>query len=581
MSLFGYSPLPLNDSQYVEQTSGAARWFVQPAWLDSLLGDEGLRLDEWLSTGQARLVKRGAHRAIYRLELPAGCCYLKHYRSPTIADYARNWFRSSPSRREFCKARELAARGIATIEPIALGEITSHGWIGESYLLTAAIPGAISLLDWQQRVLPTYERRQQQLSRAAVSDALARLCVQLHRAGVVHNDLHAGNILIPLDESQPTSLRSTSIKLYLVDLPGVQFSGPLDWPRSRDNLLTLASDWSQRSTLGERWRFWRRYWLERAELRLADRRAAAQEIATGTRDYGCRVLGSRVRRALRANRDFHICRHGEQTGHAITALPASELAALTARPERLFEQAWDRPVKLSPSSLIVRGELPLDGVPTAVAYKRCRPKTLTKQMIAWGGRNRAVHAWVMGHALLERGIATPRPVALVVPGEMRAAGVGYLATEWIADGLNLHLYLWQLAKRPAAERAARRRQLATALGALLGRLHAWRVAHRDLKGCNVLVRERAGSIETLLVDLDGVRIRRQLSEREQVLNLARLAASAEAHDWLRLVDRVRFLRAYVAELAPQTVDRRKLFSAVARASQQIIARFEREQKAIA
>jgi tRNA A-37 threonylcarbamoyl transferase component Bud32 len=581
MSLATPPEIITRDDPFERRSIGAARWIVRAGWIERLLDAEGLRLDEWLADGSAQVVKHGAHRVVYRVERPEGSFYLKHYRCSSIVDLARNWLRPPAAHREFSKALELAQRGLPTFYPLALGETREWGSIAETFLITEAIPDTVSLLDYATSEIHKLDSSQQPLVRAQLADALALLCVQLHRAGVFHNDLHAGNILVQRESCEPDEQGRIAPRFFLVDLPGITFSAPLDWPRSRDSLLMLHSDWSQRATMAERWRFWRRYSLERAELRLPNLRAAGLEVFAHTRDYSCRVLAGRVKRALRSNRDYHSYSGEQARGHAITQLAANDLAQLVNDPERLFRDFWHEPVKLTPASMMVTAEMTLDGQPTAVAYKRIRPRNVLKRVGSLAGRHRALNAWLLGHALLERGIATARPVAVVVPKGLAQLGAGYVATEWIADAQNLHLYLWRLARLPSAERLKQTRRTAVALGRLIGRMHAWRVAHRDLKGCNLLLSERGEAVEAYLIDLDGVRIRRRLGYAEQVRNLARLAVSVEAHAWIRASDRRRFVAAYQAELAPLGVDPKRLWRDVARHARRIVERLRKQGKPIA
>ncbi len=94
-------------------------------------------------------------------------------------------------------------------------------------------------------------------------------------------------------------------------------------------------------------------------------------------------------------------------------------------------------------------------------------------------------------ALRTRHCDGTRPIAVIAPRGLLQLGAGYVATEWIADAQNLHLYLWRLARLPAVERLRQTRRTAVALGQLIGRMHAWRVAHRDLKRVQSAA-ERAG-----------------------------------------------------------------------------------------
>jgi tRNA A-37 threonylcarbamoyl transferase component Bud32 len=191
-----------------------------------------------------------------------------------------------------------------------------------------------------------------------------------------------------------------------------------------------------------------------------------------------------------------------------------------------------------------------------------------------------MHGWFLGHALLQRGIPTARPLAAWEPKGSLWRRDAYLATDWIAGAQNLHLYLWDLATRDPAERARRLRQCAESLGATLGRMHGWHVGHRDLKGCNLVVVEHAERVETLLIDLDGVYLSRQLRPARRARDLARLAASLEAHPWIGRTDRLRFLRAYLAESSTRPRHWKPLWRDITTRSLPILARL-RHRRAVA
>jgi tRNA A-37 threonylcarbamoyl transferase component Bud32 len=191
----------------------------------------------------------------------------------------------------------------------------------------------------------------------------------------------------------------------------------------------------------------------------------------------------------------------------------------------------------------VKSTLEVAGRAVEIAYKRTRAKNVAKLVGGWLRPDRALRGWCMGHALAIRGIATPRPLAVVRRGRLRPET--WLATEWIAGGLDLHSYLWKLEVLEPRERDHQAIRTAEVLGRLLGRMHAWNVSHRDLKANNLLVAERAGALHAWLVDLDGAGILRHLSFDRRARDLARLAASMRRYRWLPRSAVRRFLHTYL------------------------------------
>jgi tRNA A-37 threonylcarbamoyl transferase component Bud32 len=268
-------------------------------------------------------------------------------------------------------------------------------------------------------------------------------------------------------------------------------------------------------------------------------------------------------------------------GRAVAGLPRGELAALLADPDALWREHHQAPIKLSHSSLIVAALLTLDGTATRVAYKRSQPSTWWKRGAAIFRGSRAARAWRIARGLRERGIATAEPILLCEPRQLLRRGSGYLATRWIEGSTNLHLYLWDLARRPPAERCRRVRQLAMSLAQLLGQMHSRGVIHRDLKALNLVIVETGDGLSAFLVDVDGVRLRRRVSDDSRALDLARLAASLDMHPWLKRTDRLRFLKVYFAAAPLAAGDCREFVRRLMGHAARMKSRMARRGKAVA
>lgn len=529
--------LRLHSADHVE-------WSIAPGWERDLLGPEGLRLPEWLASGEARVIKQGPHRVVYRVELagqfPARTFYLKHDRASGWQSGMRHLLQANPSRREWQRAEELSRLQIPTISPIALGERRRLGVVLDSYLATEAIPGARSLLEWVT-LLPTLPQEQAQPLKRRLLLSAARLCAALHQAGGEHQDFHAENILV----SERGAFAEDVPAVHLIDVPAVRISQRLGWRASRNSLAMLAVGLMDHTTSADRWCFLREYLARRPELGFEARssqRTAAQDVLVRTRAAALRIAKSRDRRLLASNKSFRRLAAGCWSVHAVSEVSPETLAGLLRDPSELLRQGIDQPVKLSHSSVVVKSRLEVSGQVVEIAYKRSRAKNIARLIGHGLLPRRRLQGWLLGHALAVRGIATPRPLALV-----RRHGLipeTYLATEWIADGLDLHSFVWKLEARSPAEREGRVEQLAECLGRLIGRMHAWNVSHRDLKANNLLIVEQTDALEAWLVDLDGVRILSRLTDDRRARDLARLIASLRRYDWLSCTIWPSFFRTY-------------------------------------
>ncbi len=177
-------------------------------------------------------------------------------------------------------------------------------------------------------------------------------------------------------------------------------------------------------------------------------------------------------------------------------------------------------------------------------------------------------------------MATAPAIAACQPRAWPSRSTSYLATAWIEGAENLHHFGWRLAAYGPDRRLRWAARCAESLGRLVGRMHAAGIANRDLKGVNLLVVQHGDDLQTYLVDLDGVRLTKGLSLKERAANLARLAVSVQAHQWVSRGVYRRFLRAYAAQFTPQTVAWKPLWRAVAARAQAIIRRKRRRGQPI-
>jgi hypothetical protein len=172
----------------------------------------------------------------------------------------------------------------------------------------------------------------------------------------------------------------------------------------------------------------------------------------------------------------------------VTDFPRDGLIRLIDAPELPFRVHTRDVVKAGRCALVVRAEMPVGGRMRSVAYKEVRRPSLWKVFTGLLGGNRTLRAWWMGHRLAARGVATGRPLAVVVPRWTRPGRPSFLTTEWVA-GENLTQFAAGLAALAPRERQRRLHAAAAALGSQRGRMHAAGFCHRDRKaGTMILVR---------------------------------------------------------------------------------------------
>ncbi len=504
-------------------SAGGVRWEVQPGYRDLLLGPQGLRLDEWLREGKARVVKQGPHRVVYFLDLPGLRAYLKHYRLHDTRARLRELVRPSKARMEWERTLAVAARGVPTFELIALGERGNRLRPGDSFLLTRALEETESLQTFLERLPPRAARLRQRLA-----VALGELLARMHDTGIRHNDLHAGNLLVRVEDDRPA--------LFLIDLHAVTVGHPLGrWAR-RANLVMLNRWFSLRAGRSDRLRFWHAY-VRASRQRLDE--ASARQLESDTLTSNLRFWDHRDRRCLETNRYYRRIRTPAVLAHTVTDLPPEVIQPLLSDPDEPFRRPGVVFLKDSRSSTVAELELSINGSPRRVIYKRFRITTPSDPWAALVRRTPALRSWVYGQGLRERLLPTPRPLAVLHRRRHGLLYEGYLLTEKMEGARDLRAFVDEIASRSLLH------SLIEQVARLVRDLHARQLSHRDLKASNILVAPSVLSTQYCLWLIDLVGIARHLPPTRRVQNLARLNASFHQHPALTRTDRLRFLRVYL------------------------------------
>jgi tRNA A-37 threonylcarbamoyl transferase component Bud32 len=543
--------------RHIEVTAGGVYWQIAAEYRDLLLGPDGLRLDEWQSAGMAQVVKHGPHRSVYRVSLPGLDCHIKHYRLMNLRAWLRELVRPAKALVEYRRALAIAGRGVATVEPLAVGRRDAALGAGDSFLITRSLDGTEALNVFLETMFPALPANEPTALRQQLAEELGRFVAQLHRAGVVHHDFHTGNILVAQSAAK-------TIQLFLIDLHATRLRPPLDWRARQANLVLLNRYFSIRASRTDRLRFWRAYvteweserggeWgservreWESDRARAAFFRTAARTLEDETWESNLRFWRLRDGRCRRRNRRYQRLRSTIAQGHAIRELDRSIIELLLADPDAPFRQAGIKVLKDSRSSTVVQWAIPFDGVMRPVIYKRFRATSWTDPLAALVRPTGALRSWINGHGLCERDLPTPRPLAVLHRRQRGLPADGYLLTEEVPDAVDLYRFVASLDCLPVSEARQNLRQCIDRAAALVRELHRRHLSHRDLKASNILVQDSAatGMIALWFIDLVGVRRFRGLPEDRRLQNLARLHVSFCRNPHISRTDKLRFLRTY-------------------------------------
>ena len=463
-----------------------------------------------------QLVRDGAQRRIWQLSGPNGRWLVKQFRaSARRGEGLKARVGRSAADREWHALCALHDAGLPVPAPLALGALAD----GDRLLAMEWIDG-VPLLEALQG--PRAARR-------GLLRSLGELVARLHRAGWVHGDLHAGNVLVAargpvlLDWQRARRTRARAARrrdLAYLEHSLASVTSRSDRLRVRHTRLGVAPPLAEDA---------------RHELRAAgdaaDRRA--REHAR-----------SRTRDALREDRLRARVRLGDARGMRLRELEPETLAALV---DQHRDALGTRDARL----------LDLDARSALSAVAAGGRRAVVKET-GWRGLGHALgdalrgspgrRAWLAGHGLLARRIAAARPLAYL---ERRRLGLPVASWVVLED------------LRPAAPAnllGARAETVLDALARLLVELHRAGVDHGDLKATNVLL---DAALAPALVDLEAVRFRRRVPDARRLAALAELNASLP--DAFPAAARRRAFDRYVRAL-PFAMGRAEALAQIVRAS---------------
>ncbi len=498
-------------------------------------------------------VKRGASRTVWRCRLGGAAYYLKHYHTPGLLRRFRRWLFGSDAEREMRYSQRLASHGIATTEVLAVGRAGRRTW-----LVSRAAEAASPMSAWHDERAESHDPRVAAEVRA-VTLATAELVGKMHAAGIIHQDLHTGNILIQGDASDR--------RLVLMDLHRMSRRRWLSRRARAKNLAALMHDRQHATTRTLRLAFLKRYlavartsgtlqgWqvmvTHFAAAHTRSIYAARDRRVTGNNKYFTRL---RLRRGWRGHAVLASKRRLGPSAAAGMSFTRAQWQQLLAEPEKLFDAPDAAVVKDSPSSLVLRRSLIVGGHSIDVYIKRNRRKRAYKFLTDAFRASRAKKSFRLGHALLTRRLATALPLVALERRIGPFLQDSILIAEAVAPAERLNRFLERWLGRRAAKTqgidTAKQQQLARdllhQLGRMLRQLHANGFAHRDLKANNVLVHwTQEGPPQMVLVDLDGLSRPWWLTARRGFHSLMRLNVSLLECTCVNHAGRLRMLLGYL------------------------------------
>ncbi|MBQ6669892.1 MAG: hypothetical protein IJM72_07555 [Deltaproteobacteria bacterium] len=422
----------------------------------------------------AVLVKSNARRRVF---LARGSYYKETLYERSPLSLLRTCAGGS-ARREGRMLLALARRGVGVPQVLGFGRVCSRGMLKRDLLVTKAVEGALlrSLLSGLPEKSPFHASEMRRITRE-----FAVYIAHLHECGVLHRDLHLGNIL-----------RTPEGAFVLLDVGAVRLcTRPLSLRERIASLAQLAANVWMLASRSARLRFFRAYgqaaglWDEsggsivrRDVLSVLDREACR---------FSMRVWRKKARRSLFSNSRFV----REQNHFRIWRVRGEES-------DRLMEALLPDPDRLMATGTLMKNGHTVYATAVTVGGKRYFVKRYNNkgwwyQLKSLVRRSRALRVWQVCHGFCERGLPIPRPLVCLEERRRHRLQRSYLVSEFVEPASRLSA-LW-----PQLDEFGKKTVLVR-VAMLLGMMHHLGCGHGDLKWNNILLDTRQRPV---LTDLDG------------------------------------------------------------------------------
>ena len=395
--------------------------------------------------------------------------------------------RVEAARREWRALCRLARAGIPVPTPRALGILPG----GDRILAMDHLPGEALDAALRQAAGPDAAGRGETLDHARLASELGRLLAALHAQGVVHRDLHSGNvflgdagpILLDLQLARPGRSRRARLR----DVGDLECSlEPALSLTSRVRFRAAALGLSRPFDAGART-------LLRAAGEAASERASAHSR-------------SRRRRTASTGRRFRSASYEGARGLRVADFGADLLEQALVAHDAGEGEELKHGAQTRVSALRVGSQ--------GVVVKEFRPAGLAGRVTERLQGSAARRSWRAGFGLEAHGIGSARPLAFL---ERRRAG--------LPAGSFLLLEDLRPSRRASDLEVGKQERVVAALARLLERLAAHRILHGDLTAHRVWWVGQGDSLELRISGLEHVRFDTPLSDSERAGMRARLDAT--------------------------------------------------------
>ena len=402
--------------------------------------------------------------------------------------YKKSFSLKKPWKREWLLLNRIRQLDIPTIKPIS---------VGPKCLVTEGIEGVKSLQDY---VLENKNKLSFK-AKIGIVRLLAELLKKLHKKGVYHGDLHAGNILVQDGVNGP--------KLFLTDLHRAKIKMCLSKRAMIKNLIELDKFFSIVVSGAMRLRLFKHY-IAGSDFE-KEYKTYARIIARKT-EQACHKLWRKRDRLYFSKNKYGIKGKCEDIKYILN--PRYREIDMPHIIKCINNESGEV-IKNSGSSFVSSLKMPGMGDVVIKIYRQKRFINYVKDIFR---KSRGFKSWRGSWSLVTRRIETPEPV---MAGELRKCGIvkkSFFISKALPFAENLTLFVKDADKKA-------RTNLIKQFGPFIKKIHDRGIFPKDMKGSNILV-EDSGE-KYYLIDLDHIEIKNRVAINDRLINVRQIKKSTD------------------------------------------------------
>ncbi|RLB07550.1 MAG: hypothetical protein DRG50_02480 [Deltaproteobacteria bacterium] len=495
--------------------AGSILWTIAKGvdkWLPpSLLDDPEEFL---LRTPLQKVIKESPVRTALIIRGPKGDLFLKRYKIRGLKERLKYFFAPSKAHREWVMAHLALRRGIPIPLPLAMGEARRGGVLKEAFLITQAISPSVPLIE-----LVREGGEKNYIFRAA------RLIKKVHESGLFHQDLHAGNILVQKNEKN----------LYLIDLHRAMRVKGVSLDKRLWNLAQFFYSFRGRLSSEDKEAFLQLY-DEGVDIFKEEFAKALVKIKQMEEKIYRRHMKSRTKRCLKNSSGFFTLRRGGWQIYSKRGWKFEELLEMLEKHKDILTAKKEGLIKDDRRTAITLFEFM--GKRICVKEYRYKDPLLKFKELIRGSKARK--GWLKGNGLVVRGVAGIAPLALLEHRKWHLPHEAFFIVDSPPGYIELDRYMIRTSH---LKNRIKKRAFIEALADFMAELYRLKIAHRDLKTCNILVKEEDNKWEFGLIDMDDVQLDKALSKKKLIRELVQMNTSTPL--FIDMRERMRFLIRYL------------------------------------